>query len=212
MTNPSETQSRSFTQNQAHDPLLRLQEGPNFIRDVINISKIILTPQQDDPFWQQGSCNTLSAAIMHVFYMGKTKSLHEVKRFILKGEVVIDENLHAHTQESLNGKGMIQGMLETSYPADEVNQFIQEFAHTFQFSERLIDDVLLALNSWQEVSVAQETSVTDEAEIPRQLGSAQITQQMSEEAIELAFQRSRLLQAQSNGQAFAENGGQNDAG
>ena len=141
--------SNPSTNHETTDPLSELKPGPDFVRDVQNISKIILLPEPGDQFWQTGARWALSATIMHVFYTEESKSLHAVKRLLL--EELIGANA---SEQGVSSHGLVRQMLDASYPDDDVQQFIKEFAHELESAGRWIpggwvNGAIAALDSWE---------------------------------------------------------------
>ena len=72
--NPTSPASARF------NPLLQIRRGDRTIGDVQNMSKILMSKEKEDPFWDTGARNILELGILHHLFEESQKSLGAVGR------------------------------------------------------------------------------------------------------------------------------------
>ncbi|MCB2181342.1 MAG: IncP-type conjugal transfer protein TraG [Desulfobulbaceae bacterium] len=79
-----------------YNPLLEIRQGVNEVRDVQNIADILVDPEggkERKDHWEKTGHSLLVAAILHVLYAEKEKSLNGVARFLANPERDIHQTI-----------------------------------------------------------------------------------------------------------------------
>lgn len=147
--NPADPKSAHF------NPLLEIRRGPEEVRDTRNLVEILCDPdgeQKGSDFWTESAKSLLTAAILHVLYAEKDKSLAGVLTFLRSPNRDLEDTLSL--MKSTHHKGQKPHPLIEQAAQSMLNMADKARSGVISTAERF-------LNLFEDPILAEVTSTSD---------------------------------------------------